>query len=359
MRRVLSVGADRTVFEEESATRRRQRAYTERLGELHVLSVCDGPASAERDGKLTLYAVPSRAVFFEALSRRLQVPYRVAGIVRKHNIDVVSVQDPFEIGLAALIGSWGTGVKLHVQVHTDFLSPEYARLSLVNRIRVLIAGFVLRRASRIRVVSERIKVSIQKKYRITAPITVLPIFAEVERIKQVSSSEELTGRFAQYTTKLLVVSRLELEKNVALALRSFAKSADNDTCLIVVGDGRERSALESLAGQLGLRDRVFFEGMQDATTYYALADLVLVPSKYEGYGLVIVEALARGVPVLSTDVGIAREAGAIIASEGTFAEALREWFKSGPRKGELKSYPYKSFAEYVRAYCEDILAATR
>ena len=359
MRRVLSVGVDKAVFEEESATRHRQRAYAERLGELHVLSVSEGPMSAVRDGKLTLYSVPAHAVFFKAFSRRVQAPYSVAGIIRKHNIEVVSVQDPFEIGLAALIGSWGTGVKLHVQVHTDFLSPEYARLSLINRMRVLIAGFVLRRASRIRVVSERIKISIQKKYRITTPITVLPIFAEVERVKETSPDEKLLGRFKKNPTKLLVVSRLEPEKNVTLALRSFAESAPNGTCLIVVGDGRERSILESLTGQLSLRDRVFFEGTQNATRYYPLVDLVLVASKYEGYGLVIVEALARGVPVLSTDVGIAREAGAIVTSEKNFPNALSKWFKSGPRTCMLKSYPYKSFAEYVRAYCEDILAATR
>lgn len=359
MRRVLSVGADKRVFEEGSAVRRRQRAYAERLGELHVLSVSEGPVSAERDGKLVLYSVPSRALFFKALSRRLQVPYRVAGIVKKHGIDVVSVQDPFEVGFGALIGLWGTEVELHVQVHTDLLSPEYARLSLVNRLRVFIAGFVLRRASRIRVVSERIKTSIQKEYRVNAPITVLPIFAEIERIRGVSPDEKLLERLTKYPTKLLVISRLELEKNVALALRSFAKSAPSDACLVVVGDGRERSALEGLAVELGLRDRVFFEGTQDAARYYPLADLVLVASKYEGYGLVIVEALARGVPVLSTDVGIAREAGAIITSEKNFPDALREWFKSGPRTGMLKSYPYKNFDEYVRAYCEDILATMR
>jgi glycosyltransferase involved in cell wall biosynthesis len=72
--------------------------------------------------------------------------------------------------------------------------------------------------------------------------------------------------------------------------------------------------------------------------------------------MVIVEALAAGKPVLSTDVGIAREAGAIVATEKDFATVLAEWFKNGPRTGELKNYPYKTFEAYVRAYSDDIAA---
>ena len=83
---------------------------------------------------------------------------------------------------------------------------------------------------------------------------------------------------------------------------------------------------------------------------------MLCPSKYEGYGLVIVEALAAGKPVISTDVGIAREAGAIVVREEKFVEALKEWFVGGPRVGELRDYAYKNFDEYVRAYREDIAA---
>ena len=101
---------------------------------------------------------------------------------------------------------------------------------------------------------------------------------------------------------------------------------------------------------------VFFEDGKDVAPYYALTDLVLFPSKYDGYGMVIIEALAAGKPVLSTDVGIAREAGAIIAKPEEFPNALLEWFKSGPRTAELKNYQYKNFDEYIAAYCADIAA---
>ncbi|MDO8562158.1 MAG: glycosyltransferase, partial [bacterium] len=228
-----------------------------------------------------------------------------------------------------------------------------------NRLRVLVAGFVLRRASRIRVVSERIKTSLEKKYHLRAPVTVLPSFVDVELFRDAKVEENLAKRFAEFKTKLLVVSRLEPEKNVGLAIRAFAKSAIEDSCLIILGEGREKESLQKLSEKVGLSKWVFFEGAEAPIKYYKLADLVLAPSLYEGYGMVIVEALASGVPVLSTDVGIAREAGAIIAGKDSFAEAIKTWFESGSRVGELRNYPYKNFEEYVEAYCGDIKSCTR
>jgi len=90
-----------------------------------------------------------------------------------------------------------------------------------------------------------------------------------------------------------------------------------------------------------------------------VADLLLVTSQYEGYGRQIIEALAARVPVLSTDVGVAREAGAIVATEQNFADSLKQWLTNGPRDASLKNYPYKNFEEYVEKYCADIEASAQ
>jgi glycosyltransferase involved in cell wall biosynthesis len=99
-----------------------------------------------------------------------------------------------------------------------------------------------------------------------------------------------------------------------------------------------------------LAERVFFEGWQDPAAYYQLASLVLVPSVYEGYGMVVAEAHAADVPVLATDVGIARESGAMISSPEKFAEALAQWFAGTLQEGEVVQYPYTTKAEYMAAY---------
>ncbi len=345
--RVLSIGTDASIFKPGSAAGERQRAYAETLGHLEIVVLSKSKERAIQVGALFVYAAVSNSRI-----GRLFRGYRVAR--RLARPDVVTTQDPFETGLVGLLVARHFRVPLHVQVHTDFLSPSYSRLSLMNSIRAALAGHVLKRAARARVVSEHIKKSIETRYHLHAPISVLPIFVDVEKFKSAQADAALAHRFASFKTKLLVVARLEPEKNVLLALRAFKVFARDSACLIVIGDGRERAPLESAARSFGISDRIFFEGRQDPAPYYKLADLVLVPSKYEGYGMVVVEALAAGRPVLSTDVGVAHEAGAIITSEPNFAAALSRWFEDGPRGMYLKGYPYKNMSEYVDRIAGDI-----
>lgn len=350
--RVVVVGTETAVFQEGSPVRERILAYTKCLASTDIIVMCGKKFEKEQVREhVALYPTNSRTRFmriFNAIRIGKKLP----------RADVVTAQDPFETGLAGFFIARALGARLHVQIHTDFLSPHFARLSLVNRCRALLARFVLSRADRVRVVSERIAQSLKtKNYTLKTNPTALPIFVDISAIRAATPSPDLVNRFSKFKTRLLVVSRLEPEKNVTLAVSAFAKSAPKDACLIIVGDGREQTALKRQAQNLGVMGRVFFEGKQDPAAYYALADLVLVTSRYEGYGLVIVEALAAKKPVLSTDVGIARQQGAIVASSEKFADALREWFASGPREARLTSYPYPDFEAYVHAYCADIEAA--
>ena len=341
--RVLSIGTDRNLFEEGSASRTRHEAYTQQLGALDIIVFANGDRELAHSGALSV--IPTNSV------SRLLYGFDALRIARKlPKPDVVTVQDPFETGIIGWLIARQLGVPLHVQIHTDFLSPEYARLSTLNRMRVWIAGFVLRRAARVRVVSERVKKTIEKKYRIAAPISVLPIFVDIAKFQNAQPITEFTDdRITNSAYKILVVSRDAPEKNIRLAVEAFKKAAPGNACLILIGDIN--------VDTLSSRERIYGMGRSDPERYYKSVDLVLVPSHYEGYGLVIVEALAAGTPVLSTDVGIAREAGAIVASPDAFTDALAQWFKNGPREGHLKSYPYKNFDEYVQAYCDDITAA--
>lgn len=349
MTRVLAIGSDRSIFDAESASRARQEAYASEFGNLDVIVFSRSSDKVQPFERGALRGYPTN-VRFRILNVWCAV--RIARSLARP--DVVTAQDPFEAGLTAWLVSALHGVPLHIQVHTDFLSPEFARLSLLNMARVFVAGFVLRRASRVRVVSERVRTSIQKRYRLRLPLAILPVFVDRERIVRAPTSDELRKRLERFKTKVLVVSRLEKEKDVSLAISSFAQSAPDDAGLIVVGEGRERASLGRLVETLGLRGKVLFEGRQDPAPYYKVSDLVLFSSKYDGYGMVIVEALAAGKPVLSADVGIAQEVGAITVSRENFADALRDWFEKGPRTGELKGYPYSDFAAYVRAYGDDI-----
>jgi glycosyltransferase involved in cell wall biosynthesis len=267
------------------------------------------------------------------------------------------VQDPFESGLLGLLISHMLGVPLYVQVHTDFLSKGYAQHSVLNRVRVSIAKFVIRHTDRIRVVAKGVKERIIQQLHPRAPIAVLPIYFDTERFGAAPVNSLLADRFKTFAWKVLYVGRLEAEKNVTLAISAFVASAPENACLIILGAGSKRAILENFVQENSVESRVFFEGEVDPAPYYVLADLVILTSHYEGYPAVVAEALSSGTPVLSTEVSGAREIGAFTASEHDFAGALREWFVDGAREMKLKDYPYANFDEYVQAYCDDIAGA--
>jgi|SRR3989344_458224 len=346
--RVLSIGSDRSLFQPRSESAARQIAYGSRIGSLDIIVFSRVPQ------KLSPTALSSDVQTYPTASRsRLLYIWDAFRIGRKvARPDVVTVQDPFEAGIAGVLIAWWHSTPLHVQVHTDLYASAFEH-TLLNRIRLMLASFVFRRATRIRVVSERIRRSIIERVHPRADISVLPIFVDRAKYRDAEPGI-LADRFNGFTRKILIVSRLEPEKNVALAITSFKKAAPEGTCLIIVGDGSERKRLEVMAAP-----EIFFEGSQDPAPYYALADLVLVTSLYEGYGRTIIEALAAGKPVVSTDVGIAREAGAIVATSEKFADVLALWFAEGMREGKLLHYPYGSFDGYVGAYCEDVSSTAK
>jgi glycosyltransferase involved in cell wall biosynthesis len=344
---VLAIGSDRDVLTPGSESHRRQVAYGAHFDRFDIIVFSRGKALVPVALSDTTRAIPTRS--------RIKMWYgldamRIARALPRP--DIVTAQDPFETGFVAWLIARMMGAKLHVQVHTDFLSPHFAR-GILNKIRVLLARFVLARADHVRVVSDRIKASLHTAgYRLPA-ISVLPIFVDIDRFRGAHAGV-LAGRFLKFSTRFLVVARLEAEKNVALALKAFAAVAPHDACLIVLGDGSEREMLKKDAVTLGVAPRVFFEGVSDPASYYAVADLILVTSRYEGYGRVIIEALAARKPVLATDVGCARKSGAIVVSEDQFTSALRAWCIDGPREAQLEGYPYRSSDEYVSAYVEDL-----
>ncbi len=106
------------------------------------------------------------------------------------------------------------------------------------------------------------------------------------------------GRYGDY---LLVVGRLETVKRVELAIRALALTSSR-LRLVVVGDGSQRPALERLARQAGVGDRVSFAGIvsgEDLATLYADALAVIYAPFDEDFGYVTLEAFLSGKPVIT------------------------------------------------------------
>ena len=110
---------------------------------------------------------------------------------------------------------------------------------------------------------------------------------------------------------VLSVSRLEPLKGLDTLIRAVARLEDTtDTRLVIVGGApgydRELVRLRSVAAQMGLGDKVTFTGAVRQTAlpdYYNAADVFVLPSYYESFGLVVLEAMACGTPVITSRVG--------------------------------------------------------
>ncbi|TKX52989.1 glycosyltransferase family 1 protein [Halorubrum sp. SS7] len=135
---------------------------------------------------------------------------------------------------------------------------------------------------------------------------------------------------------LLYVGRLGPRKGVDLAIESFAALDRPDVELLIAGTGRHEDRLRNLASELGVSNRVRFLGFvpdDELPALYASSDLFVLLSSYEGYGLVLLESMACGTPVVASRAGgittvvdgksgalVSREIGDIIDSIDSFIE---------------------------------------
>ncbi len=304
---ILFLSNDPTLFDSASGARARMRAYAARFGELHIVTR-SSRSQEVHEGSLHVYGIKTLKVLSP-----LVLASRVATLIKEKGIEVVSAQDPFEHGWAARRAVRGTDARLHVQVHTDFLSPWF-RSSLgvssfimraLNRIRLTLADRVLPDADGIRVVSRRIKDSLTERYgtQIAEPC-VVPIAVSVEPCAPVPLPP------APFTFALLAVGRLEAEKRMEDILDALHRIHRQypSVGVFIAGAGRKEKKLRSLARHWHIEDRVVFLGTRDDVQgLMRSAHGFIQASVYEGYGRTLIEAALARVPIITTDVGVVGE----------------------------------------------------
>ncbi|MDZ7809186.1 MAG: glycosyltransferase [Arhodomonas sp.] len=167
---------------------------------------------------------------------------------------------------------------------------------------------------------------------------------------------------------ILGVGSLEPRKDFPTLMRAFARVREQRTCrLIILGKGSEEEALRSLARDLGLEEAVSLPGFDtNPYRYMSRAAVLALSSRREGASAVIVEALACGTPVVSTDCpsgpaeildGVTPRALVPVGDAEALGEALLAMLRNPPPSETLQALTHPPMTELRRrAYLQALLA---
>ena len=151
---------------------------------------------------------------------------------------------------------------------------------------------------------------------------------------------------------MLACGRLAPTKNFSLLLRAFALVKPRDARLVIIGEGAERPLLEAEIRRLGLIGRVEMPGyVKEPWAYYANARCMAVSSLTESFGMALVEAMAHGLPVVSTDCGGPRE----VLDNGRLGPLVGRG-DPAPRVRRAATYSRAAAADAYEGLFEEVIA---
>jgi glycosyltransferase involved in cell wall biosynthesis len=304
---VLMISLDASLLgDPHGNTVQRHIDYARRIGRLSIVvyNPASNPKTVQRlSDELTVYPTNTRPYLYPLAAYRA-----AARLMRDQRADVVSTQDPFATGLVGLWLKRRFRVPLDVQNHSSFLNNAIwlRERPLRNRLLVAVGRLVIPRADTHRVLTEGEK---QHYLALGVPgerVTVLSTPTDVGQFAQPVPPEQVAAlrESLDIPPGAPVVLWVGLPvgfKNVGLLLDAFAyaRAEQPDARLVLVGDFAGRPDLVRGTDP----DAVRFAGRvahADLPGYYALADVYAHSSRYEGFGKVLVEALAAGTPVATT-----------------------------------------------------------
>lgn len=180
-------------------------------------------------------------------------------------------------------------------------------ITLVGRDKTYspVVTFSMEESDVLTAVSENLKQETYKNFTIDKPIEVIHNFVDVKRFhrKPVDAFKKLIAPGGE---KIIVhASNFRKVKRVDDVIKIFVElNKEIPSKLLLIGDGPERPFIESMARQTDSSDEIKFLGKQEQMEdILPIADLFLLPSEYESFGLAALEAMAAEVPVISTNAG--------------------------------------------------------
>lgn len=191
-----------------------------------------------------------------------------------------------------------------------FCSPRtILNCILSDPLSIYLQKMVLDRCDAAIAVSNHVKKTVEQKYKTEKKVHVIPNGVDTRKFHPKSHNEDAPEIFSKMShPRILYVGQLIAYKNIPLLLRSFSFLLKDfpKASLIVCGDGFNRKKIHLMAKKLKIEDQVIFTGYVSDTElprFYRNCDIFTLPSVYEGQGIVLLEAMASGLPIVAMDAG--------------------------------------------------------
>ncbi len=278
--------------------------------EVHFISYSQPFRLTGRETGIFYHEVPvSNYPLFEFPPYDLALATRMAEVAEYYGLDLLHVHYAIPHSVSALLARQMLAERGRPLPFVTTLHGTDITLVGMDRSYLPITRYAIQQSDGVTSISAYLKEKTLENFNITHPIEVVHNFVNCDLYQPIWEADAralLRERFAAPNEFLLMhLSNFRPVKRIADVIEIFARiSREVPARLALIGDGPDRSTAEWLAHSLGIHERVHFVGKQDRVhELLPLADLMLMPSEMESFGLAALEAMACQTPAIATQVG--------------------------------------------------------
>ena len=278
--------------------------------QVHFISYSQPFRLNGRNEGIFYHEVPvSNYPLFEFPPYDLALASRMAEVAELYELDLLHVHYAIPHSVSALLARQMLAARGRRLPFVTTLHGTDITLVGLDRSYLPITRYAIQESDGVTSISNYLKEKTIQDFSVTRPIETITNFVNCNVYKTIDDAEqraEARKHLAAPGEQILMhLSNFRPVKRVCDVVKIFARVAQQlPAQLVLVGDGPDRSAAEWLAHDLGIHTRVHFLGKQEQVNeLLALADLLLMPSEQESFGLVALEAMACKVPSIATRVG--------------------------------------------------------
>ncbi len=245
-------------------------------------------------GELIDFSTPALKSFWGKLSNFIKRVVRLYQVMKRHQPElIISFMESANFPTIAASVLSGNLTKTKISVHSN---PKYFNIS-----QKLTMSITYRLPKRVIAVSKGVAESL---FHYPIPNNKIVSIPNPVSREQISYLCELAPSVPDSLPQnyVLGVGRLHYSKGFDRLLKAFSQIKDADIHLVILGSGEERNNLINLAKELGIQERVhLYNSVENPFPFYRKANCFVLSSRFEGFALVILEALVCGCPVISYD----------------------------------------------------------